>query len=203
MLRISTWKPAEIVPPAAERIGEGGRQGSGSALCTPYLHEGVPMKLLSVLCAASIAALPLAACSSTPTPKSSEKQADVKSDAQSALSKAKTQDPTLGEVLDNSVAYAVFPKVGKGGVGVGGAYGRGVFYENGKMVGYCDLTQASVGAQLGGQTYTEIICFENKAAVDRFKAGNLTLDAQASAVALKSGTGRNARFEDGVAVMTT
>ena len=162
------------------------------------------MKLFTVVYAASIAALPLAGCSSTPTPKSTEKQADVQADAIAALERAKQADPTLAERLDgDSAAYAVFPKVGKGAVGVGGAYGRGVLFENGKMVGYCDLTQASVGLQLGGQSYTEIICFETPEAVERFKQGDLALDAQASAVAIKSGASRNARYEDGVAVLTT
>src|SRR5262245_31550096 len=102
-------------------------------------HEGAPMKLLSVLCAATIAALPLAACHSTPTPKSAEKRADVKADAQAALNKAQADDPTLSARLNECQAYAVFPKVGKGAAGVGGAYGHGVLYEQGKMVGYCDL----------------------------------------------------------------
>ena len=161
------------------------------------------MKLFSVVCAASIAALPLAACSSTPTPKTTEKQVDVKADATAALERAKREDPTLGARLDEAAAYAVFPKVGKGAAGVGGAYGRGVLYEGGKMVGYCDLTQASIGLQLGGQSYTEILCFETQQAVEKFKKGDLALDAQASAVAIKSGASRNARYEDGVAVLTS
>ena len=161
------------------------------------------MKLLSFVCAATLAALPLAACSSTPEPKTAEKQADIKADAQNALSLAKSQDPTLHERLQQVQAYAVFPKVGKAGAGIGGAYGRGILYENGKAVGYVDLTQASVGAQLGGQSYTEIIAFETADAVNKFKNGDFSLDAEASAVAIKSGASRNARFEDGVAVLTT
>jgi len=161
------------------------------------------MKLFSVVCAASLAALPLAACSSTPTPKTTEKQADVKADAMAALDRAKLEDPTLTARLNEAAAYAVFPKVGKGAAGVGGAYGRGVLFEHGTMVGYCDLMQATVGAQLGGQSYTEIICFETQAAVDKFKQGDLALDAQASAVAIKSGASRNARYDDGVAVLTS
>ena len=87
-------------------------------------------------------------------------------------------------------------------IGVGGAYGKGVLYQNGTAVGYCDLTQASIGFQLGGQSYTEIIAFENKSAVDLFREGNLEFDAQVSAVALKSGAGANAKYTNGVAVFT-
>jgi lipid-binding SYLF domain-containing protein len=91
---------------------------------------------------------------------------------------------------------------GKGAIGVGGAYGRGEVWEGGKLVGYSTLTQASIGLALGGQSYTELIFFENKAALDRFKSGGFAFAAQASAVALKSGVSANAKYSDGVAVFT-
>jgi lipid-binding SYLF domain-containing protein len=97
----------------------------------------------------------------------------------------------------------VFPEIGKGAVGVGGAYGKGVLYQDGRMVGYCDVSQASIGLALGAQTYTEIICFEDKNTFDRFKTGNFTFDAQATAVVLESGAGENAAYSDGVSVFTT
>ncbi|MEI8195532.1 MAG: YSC84-related protein, partial [Phycisphaerae bacterium] len=96
--------------------------------------------------------------------------------------------------------YAVFPSIGKGAIGIGGAYGKGDLYQNGVVVGYCDMTQASIGFQLGGQAYTEILVFETPAAVERFKNGNFRFDAQATAVALKSGAGANAKFANGVVV---
>jgi lipid-binding SYLF domain-containing protein len=77
-----------------------------------------------------------------------------------------------------------------------------VLYERGVAVGYCDLSQATIGVQLGGQAYTEIICYENQQAVDTFKQGHFRFDAQATAVALKSGVGANAKFTNGVAVFT-
>jgi len=129
-------------------------------------------------------------------------KSDIRDEAATALRKAQTSDPSLTTVLDESAGYAVFPTIGKGGAIIGGAYGKGVLYENGRAVGYCDLTQASIGAQLGGQSYTEIICFENTNSVDQFQQGKLRFDAQASAVALKSGAGANAKYRDGVAVFT-
>ena len=75
-------------------------------------------------------------------------------------------------------------------------------FEGGKLVGYTTLTQASIGLALGGQKYTELIFFENKAALDRFKSSNFAFAAQASAVALKSGVSANAKYSDGVAVFT-
>ena len=72
-------------------------------------------------------------------------------------------------------------------------------YEQGQHIGYADLSQASFGLQVGGQTYSELIVFENKAALDRLTQGNLELVADASAVILKKGAAANARFDNGVA----
>src|SRR5437762_11602241 len=108
----------------------------------------------------------LTGCSTAP--KSAEGKASLQSEADAAVAKAKRNDPTLAKVLQDAAGYAVFPTVGKGAVGVGGAYGKGVLYENGVPVGYCDLSQASIGLQLGGQGYTEIIAFENQNALNRF-----------------------------------
>ena len=152
------------------------------------------------LLAGVIGVLVLSACATAPS--SVQGKADIESDAAVALAKAKKSDPTLTRVFDASAGYAVFPTVGKGAVGVGGAYGKGVLYENGRAVGYCDLSQGSIGFQLGGQSYTEIIAFETRQAVDTFRQGNFRFDAQATAVAIKSGAGANAKFTNGVAVFT-
>lgn len=155
---------------------------------------------LSILIVATLLLLGLAACHTAPS--TVEGKADIREEAATALAKAQANDPTLVNVFRNAAGYAVFPTVGKGAVGVGGAYGKGVLYENGWPVGYCDLSQASIGLQLGGQAYTEIICFESKESVERFKEGDFRFDAQATAVALKSGAGANAKFREGVAVFT-
>jgi lipid-binding SYLF domain-containing protein len=155
---------------------------------------------LSIVITSTLLLLGLAACSTAP--KSVEGKADIVSDANVALAKAKATDPTLVPILNSAAGYAVFPSVGKGAAGVGGAYGKGVLYERGVPVGYCDLSQGTIGFQLGGQAYTEIIAFETQQAVDTFKQGNFRFDAQATAVALKSGAGANAKFTNGVAVFT-
>ena len=84
----------------------------------------------------------------------------------------------------SAYGYAVFPTVGKGGFGVGGAYGKGRVYEKGKLVGDASISQLSIGFQAGGQAYSEIIFFENNAAFDNFTAGNFELGADFSAVAI-------------------
>lgn len=137
--------------------------------------------------------------------KDQEKEADrneLRQRAELALERLKKTDPTMAKVLRESKGYAVFPTVGKGGVGVGGAHGDGVLYEGGWLKGYCELTQASVGLQLGGQTYSEVIVFSTTDALNHLKVGSTTLDAHATAVAVKSGAGANAQYRDGVAVFT-
>ena len=146
-------------------------------------------------------ALAVSACSTAP--KSTEGKAELRSKAETALSKAQSDDPSLTSTVQSATAYAVFPSVGKGGAGVGGAYGKGVLYEHGVVTGYCDMTQATVGAQLGGQKYTEIVCFNTPEALARFKSGTFAFDAQATAVAVKSGAGSNAKYSNGVAVFTS
>jgi lipid-binding SYLF domain-containing protein len=158
------------------------------------------MKIVGLTCVCLCAALVLAGCETAP--KSNVARADLDRSAQDAIAKARTQDPSLNRFFDQSVGYAVFPTVGKGAVGVGGAYGRGELFEDAAMSGYCTLTQASVGLALGGQAYAEFIFFENRESLNRFKYGNFTFSAQASAVALKSGASANAKYADGVAVFT-
>jgi len=89
-----------------------------------------------------------------------------------------------GRYFNSSYGYAVFPTVGKGGIGIGGAFGRGKVFRGGKAVADVSLTQVSVGFQLGGQAYSEIIFFENKTTFDDFLSGNFEFGADASAVAI-------------------
>jgi lipid-binding SYLF domain-containing protein len=159
------------------------------------------LKSLSIAAWLAVAGVTFGACATAP--KSSAGKAEIRQEASLAVSKARDQDSGLAEILDSAHAYAVFPKVGKGGAGVGGAYGKGVVFQNGRAIGYCDLSQATIGLQLGGQTYTEIVCFEDQRALQRFKDGGMAFDAQATAVALESGAGANASYRNGVAVFTS
>jgi len=84
----------------------------------------------------------------------------------------------------NSYGYAMFPKIGKGGLGIGGAYGKGQVYKNGKVTGYTGMSQISIGLQAGGQAYSQIIFFQDKRAYKEFTSGNFEFSADASAVAV-------------------
>lgn len=145
-------------------------------------------------------ALITGACATAPTTERARE--NLVQEAGYTLTEFKNSDLNIKDHINNAYGYAVFPTVGKGGVGVGGAYGRGVVYQQGTPIGYCDLSQGSIGLQLGGQKYSELILFENKIALDRFKTGEFALAAQASAVAAASGAGANAKYNDGVIVYT-
>jgi lipid-binding SYLF domain-containing protein len=151
------------------------------------------------------AAFVLAACAFVATgcataPKTEAKRDALRSEAEATVKSMVARDPGIQAAIEQAAGYAVFPSIGQGGLIVGGAYGRGVLYEGGRMTGYVELNQGSVGAQLGGQTFAELILFETPDAVARLRAGNFDLGAEAQAVALNAGAGAATRFEDGVAV---
>ena len=110
-------------------------------------------------------------------------------------------DPGVEPLARKGYGYALFPEVVKAGLGFGGGYGQGVVYEQGQHVGYADLTLGSVGAQIGGQTFSELIVFENKAAMDRFKLSPVDFTAGAAAMILQNGAAANASFIEGIAVV--
>ncbi|MGI2204852.1 YSC84-related protein [Shewanella oncorhynchi] len=94
--------------------------------------------------------------------------------------------------FDTAYGYALFPTVGKGGIGIGAAYGKGRVYQGGAYMGDSSLTQLSIGFQLGGQAYSEIIFFKDAKAYEAFTSGSFEFDAQASAVAINMGASAQA-----------
>ncbi len=89
--------------------------------------------------------------------------------------------------FDNAYGYAIFPTIGKGGFGIGGSYGEGSVFKQGKKTGTTTMAQVTIGFQLGGQAFSEVIFFKNKATYDKFISGNFEFSAQASAVAINAG----------------
>jgi lipid-binding SYLF domain-containing protein len=92
-----------------------------------------------------------------------------------------------GTFFEKSYGYAVFPTIGKGGIGIGGAHGKGRVFVGGKHVGDARMTQVTVGFQLGGQTYSMIVFFQDERAFEEFTSGNFEFGAQATAVAITAG----------------
>jgi lipid-binding SYLF domain-containing protein len=89
-----------------------------------------------------------------------------------------------GTYFSNSYAYAVFPTVGKGGLGVGAAHGSGRVYAQGKYIGDVKMNQVSIGFQAGGQAYSQIVFFQDKRALDEFTSGSFEFDATVQAIAI-------------------
>jgi lipid-binding SYLF domain-containing protein len=153
-----------------------------------------------LFCVAAVgaAAMFLGGCSTAP--ETNTDRTELNNDSQAAVSDFKAQDPSLNNLLGNSYGYAIFPSVGKGAVGVGGAYGQGEVYQGSKLVGYADMTQASVGASIGGQTFAELIVFRTPQALQNLQSGQATFTADVSAVAAKAGAADNAKWANDVAV---
>jgi lipid-binding SYLF domain-containing protein len=127
---------------------------------------------------------------------------ELTTDVTAAIDTFKKSDTGLAKFFDSADGYVVFPSVSKGAIGIGGAYGKGQVFEKGQLIGEASLSQATIGFQLGGQVYSEVIFFENKANLEDFKKGEYALSAQASAVAAAEGAAANAKYENGVAVFT-
>lgn len=130
------------------------------------------------------------------------KESKLMEDASEAKADFIRTDGMMKSLFDNAYAYVIFPNVGKGAIGVGGAAGNGIVYQNGKAIGHAKMKQVSVGFQFGGQAYREVIFFENKENLDRFKENKFEFAAQASAVAATAGASANVKYADGVMIFT-
>ena len=94
-----------------------------------------------------------------------------------------SDDPGVQRFFDDAYGYAVFPTIGEGGLGIGASHGKGQVYRGGKVIGFTSTTDISIGAQAGGQAYSQIIFFQNEEALNRFTKGNFEFAASASAIA--------------------
>ena len=122
--------------------------------------------------------------------------------AEDVIARFKDKSPEVAQAFEDAAGYAVFPTVGKGGVGLGGARGKGFVYERGRLVGHSTLTQVTIGLQLGGQAYSEVVFLKDRGALADFKSGRLKLGAQASAVALDARAAGDLAYRDGVMIVT-
>lgn len=134
--------------------------------------------------------------------QSESKKEKIIADSNAAKTEFIAADHLMKTIFDSAYGYVIFPNVGKGGVGVGGAAGNGAVYENNKLIGMAKLSQVSIGLQAGGQAYREVIFFESKEAMQRFKESKFEFAAQVSAVAAKAGASGNAKYTNGVMVFT-
>lgn len=128
----------------------------------------------------------LGGCSASP--KNEDDAAALAANSQAAIATFKAKDPSLQQLLDKSVAYVIFPNIGKAGWIVGGSYGKGEVYDrSGRRIGFADVTEVSVGLQGGAQAFSELLIFMKQADLDNFKSTDFSLAGNVSAVALTAG----------------
>ena len=123
-------------------------------------------------------------------------------EANITIKEFKEKDPGMSKFFSSSYGYAVFPGIGKGGLGVGGAGGKGTLFNSGSAVADTKMSQITIGFQAGGQKYAEVIFFEDAESYNDFISGNYEFAAQVSAVALASGASADAKYKDGILVVT-
>lgn len=121
---------------------------------------------------------------------------------QKVIETFKEKNSEMESFFAGSYAYVIFPSIGKGAMGIGGAHGRGLVYENDQLIGNAKMTQLTWGLQWGGQAYSEVIFFENEKALNSFKSNKFEFSGQVSAVAIKHGASADIAYEHGVAVYT-
>ena len=107
-------------------------------------------------------------------------------ECQATLNKFKVLG-NVPELLAQSYGYAVLPTIGKGGIGIGGAGGTGCVYAGGTQTGTVSMGQITIGWQLGGQAYSQLILFKNSDVYNDFTRGQFEFGADATAVALTYG----------------
>ncbi len=120
--------------------------------------------------------------------------------AQLLMKDMKEKDPGMQKVFDNAAGWAVFPKISKAGIGIGGAAGNGRVYRKNTFIGTTTMSQVSVGFQLGGQVYGEIIFFKDEYTIQKFQEGNFELGANISAVVFDIGAAETANYKDGTMI---
>jgi len=156
------------------------------------------------------AALPTGCASDSSTTTSSStsaettmaQRASIDSAANAAIARIRAEDPGISKFFDSSVGYAVFPRITTGALIVGASNGDGVLFEGGRVVGDARVSSGSIGAQIGGQTFSQIIFFQTAGELARFKESRMEFDARASAVAVRAGASAGADYARGVAVFT-
>lgn len=148
---------------------------------------------------AGLVMMVFAGCATAPQ-KLTEKR-KLSDDVQVAVAKFKAKDPSIEKFFQYSAGYAVLPKVFKAAFIGGGAYGKGeVFDKTGRKIGYCDISQGTLGLSIGGEFFREILFFERTHDFNMFQQQEFTLSAQATAVAIKAGAAAKTDYRNGIAV---
>lgn len=130
------------------------------------------------------------------------KEERLMDDAENAKSGFAGSSKQIEQLFNNAYAYVILPNVGKGAAGIGAAAGSGIVYEQGKVIGSVKMKQLTVGLQVGGESFREVIFFEDKETLERFKTNEFEFASQTSAAAINAENDKDASYNDGVLVFT-
>ena len=122
----------------------------------------------------------------------------IEKEVTATLQRIKRKNRDFKKALEKAYGYAVFPSVGRAGLILGGAFGRGQVFEHGKAVGFASMGQVTVGVQVGGDTFSELVLFNSRDAFERFKRGRYAFTANASAVLVKAAAAGTVDFDKDV-----
>ena len=153
---------------------------------------------MMTLRSAALAACAVIGCASTHPGATQANELDQQANA--TIAQMEARNPSLTNVLHSSYGYVVFPSIGKAAFLGGGAFGRGVLFEQGLKTGYVKLQQASFGLQAGGSSYAQVVVLQNRDVVDQLKSGTYELGADASVIILTAGAQASPAFRNGVVV---
>lgn len=157
-------------------------------------------RLLAATVCLAAPGLGLSGCESTPaTRDSAESRIDA---AVATLETMIRRDPSIREAIDDAHGHVVFSTVGSGALIVGGEGGGGIVFEGGRPWGTATLAKGSIGLQIGGEAYSELIILTTRAAFDRFTTGEFSFTAGVNATAVKANAAAQAPVIDGAKVLT-
>ncbi|MCP4835785.1 MAG: hypothetical protein GY895_13605 [Phycisphaera sp.] len=145
----------------------------------------------------------LQSCGTVPTTEEgmAEKRAEVVPMAEQTLTKMIGKDPSIEDAMSDAYGYAVFPTIASGALIIGGEGGDGVVFEGGSPWGLAKLAKGSIGAQIGGETYSELVILTTEDAFKKFVAGDFQFSADLTATAVKAGAATAAPAADGMKVL--
>ena len=132
----------------------------------------------------------------------SERDKKLIADSKNAQAEFIKTDALMKNLFNTAYACVIFPNIGKGGFGIGGAMGNGIVYKGESIIGTAKMNQLTIGFQAGGQAYREVIFFENESVLNNFKENKIEFTAQASAVLAAEGASANVKYNNGVMVFT-
>ncbi len=165
-------------------------------------QKGIRGIAMRVVCLMAILVSLVLAVGCETTPKNKKDKEALDASVAASIKEMSEKDPRVAQFMESAYGYVCFPTVSYGGLIAAAGSGQGEVYVQGDLVGYARIFQASVGGNVGGRWYSELIFFKDQKAFQDFKDGDLKFQAHAAAVAVTAGGGTQADYQKGVAVFT-